>query len=340
MSTTTSYEMADPRQQRSGLACTLVANFVWGVLTPLCFTALGDVSALEILAHRIIWSALLLSGLYFLRPRGSAAAVRPGGLRLASALMVTAFILGTNWLAYVHAVTSHQMVEASLGLFLAPLLTVLLSVIFLRERLSALEMVAVGLALLGALNLCLSLGALPWVALATCTTFVVYTLCRKKLALDAVTGLLGETVILVVPAALILVHGNAAGTQRFGSSWATTLLLVGSGGLTIAGLLAHTGAVRRLRLSTLGVLQYLAPSLNFLLAVFVYGESVSQPQLVTFALIGAAVLVYGLAGMARSFPRRGARIFACQPASGVRGGLQSPAWLRRQGCRPAVSNQH
>jgi chloramphenicol-sensitive protein RarD len=340
MSAATSYEMADPRQQRAGLACTLVANIVWGVLTPLCFTALGDVPALEVLAHRVMWSALLLSGIYFVRRRGSAAAVGPRGLRIPSALVVTAFILGTNWLIYVHAVATCQMVQASLGYFLAPLLTVLLSVIFLRERLSAPQVVAVGLALLGALNLCLSVGALPWVALATCATFALYTLCRKKMALDAVTGLLGETVVLVVPAALILVHGNATGTQRFGSSWATTLLLVGSGGLTIAGLLAHTGAVRRLRLSTLGVLQYLAPSLNFLLAVFVYGESVSQPQLVTFALIGAAVLVYGMAGMARSFPRPGARISACQPASGVRGGLQSPAWLRRQGSPPVVSNRH
>jgi chloramphenicol-sensitive protein RarD len=334
MTTASDHEPTDPGQQRAGLACALTANALWG-LTPVYFHALGDVPGLELLAHRIIWSALLLFGLYLARGRGHPAPVRPRGLRLGFVLVVTALLLGVNWLTYVHAVATNQLVEASVGYFLAPLVTVLLGVIFLRDRLRTAQVVAVGLAVLGALNLCWSSGGLPWVALVLSGSFAVYSLLRKRLGLDAVTGLLGETATLLVPAGLVLACVHTTGTQRFGGTWGTTLLLVGSSVLTVAPLLAYTGAVRRLRLSTLGVMQYLAPSLNLLLAVFVYGEPLSGAQFLSFALIWIAVLIYALEGVWRSFQGRRALAAPCQPRAGFLQGYSGGPAPRR-----AVSGQH
>jgi chloramphenicol-sensitive protein RarD len=283
------------------LAYALGANLVWGLLVPVYFVALADVPGLEVLAHRIIWSAVPLFGFYLARRRSPRNPVRPWRLRTGLVLGVTALLLGANWLTYIHAAATQQLVQASIGYFLAPLMTVVLSVIFLGDRLSRTQLVAVGLAVLGALNLCWSYGDLPWVALVSGGTFALYSLLRKKVALDSVTGLLAETAILLVPAGLVLAWPQSSRTQSFGSSWETTLLLLGSGGVTVAGLLAYTGAVGRLRLSTLGVVQYLAPSLNLVLSVFVYGEPVSQAQLLSFVLIWAAVVLYALDGVWRSF---------------------------------------
>jgi chloramphenicol-sensitive protein RarD len=335
MSAAGDYDPANSGQQRAGLACALAANILWGALTPIYFKALGDVPGLEVLAHRIIWSALPLFGLYLARRRATPVTAIPRGLRIGLVLAITALLLGANWLTYVHAVATHQMVQASLGYFLAPLVTVLLSVVFLREHLSMAQVVAVGLAGLGALNLCWSCGGLPWVALVISVTFALYTLLRKKLALDAVTGLLGETATLLVPAGLVLVYATPTGTQHFGSSWGTTLLLMGTGGLTIVPLLAYAGAVRRLRLSTLGVMQYLAPTFHLLLAVLVYGEPLSRTQLVSFALIWAAVLLYALRGVWSSFQGRRALAAAYQAGTGFRRGI-----LRRPDPRPVVSQRH
>jgi chloramphenicol-sensitive protein RarD len=288
---------ADGEQARAGLTYALVANALWGLM-PVYFRALAEVPAIEVLAHRILWSVLLLFGIHFVR---HAAALPntdgPRLLRLAFPLTVTGLLLAAQWLAYIYAVFTHQVFHSSLGYFMAPLVNVLFSVWFLRDRLSKTQAIGVVLALLGTLNLCWAIRGLPWIALVIGLAFGLYALVRKQLTVDSVTGLLIEMAILLGPAILVLVHAGTTGAIRFGNSWSTSLLLISSGAWTVAPLLAYNGATRRLRLSTLGVMQFLSPTLQFVLALFAYGEPISLAQLLSFALIWAAVILYSLEGV-------------------------------------------
>jgi chloramphenicol-sensitive protein RarD len=286
--------MISPRDARIGALSAAGAFGLWG-LTPLYFKALGSVPALEIIAHRVLWSVPLLALLLFFGGGWRRLAALRRSPRLIGTLALSATLVTGNWLVYVWAVNAGRVLETSLGYFIVPLVSVALGALVLGERLSGPQRAAVGLALAGVANQVLQLGALPWVSLTLALTFGLYGLLRKRLPLDSVSALMAE-VLLATPAALIylawLVRHGETGFGRFGI--ATDLLLASAGVVTVVPLLLFSIGAHRLTLSTLGFLQYLAPSLMFLLGVFLYGEAFTASQLLTFGLIWAGLALYSL----------------------------------------------
>lgn len=282
----------------AGLAYALGAYLVWG-LSPVYFKALQAVPPLEILSHRVAWSVALLAA-------AVAASGTLGELRRSLAsrralltLGATTLLISGNWLLYIWAVNSGHLLEASLGYFVNPLVSVVLGVVALRESLSRPQLVAVGLAGVGVLWMVLGYGRFPWISLTLATTFGLYGLLRKSAGLGAVTGLLAETALLAPAALLYLGATAAAGSGAFGSGWRTSLLLAAAGAITAVPLVWFALAVRRLRLSTMGFLQYLAPSLQFALAVWLYREPFTRSHLVTFGFIWASLGLYSWDALSR-----------------------------------------
>lgn len=278
---------------RHAVLAAFTAFAIWG-LAPLYFKAVGSVPPVEIVAHRVLWSALLLAVLLALwRGFGHLRRLRTEP-RLLAVLTLTAVLTGSNWLVFVWAISADRVLEASLGYFINPLVSVLLGRLFLGERLRPLQQVAVALACAGVLWRMLQVGALPWVALFLALTFGFYGLLRKRAPIDAVSGLFVET-LLTLPLALawlgwLAVHGEL----NFGHGAATDWLLPLAGVLTAVPLMLFAFGAQRLPLSTIGFLQYIAPTLNFVLAVFVFREPFDNLQLIGFGLIWAALAVYSL----------------------------------------------
>ena len=273
----------------AGVGYAAAAYLTWG-LFPLYFHALHGVPAPEILAHRILWSALFVSLLVTaLRRWGEVRAeLRAPGtlLRLAA----SASFISANWLVYIWAVNSGHVLEASLGYFVNPLVTVLLGVVFLREPLSVRQRFAVGLTAAGVVALVVRAHRFPWVALALAVTFGMYGLIRKRVRVGALAGLLGEVAILAPLAlAFLAMLGHA---NRFGSAPSTTALLAASGAVTAIPLIWFALGVQRLRLSTIGLLQYINPTVQFAMAVFVFGEPFTAAHAVTFGCIWTSLAIY------------------------------------------------
>jgi chloramphenicol-sensitive protein RarD len=286
--------MSDPARtdrdhRASGLASAIVAYGLWGLL-PLYFKALHGVGALEILAHRIAGSAILLAaGLAIARGRAGFTRLRAGRPRV---LLATTALIAGNWLLYIWAVQSRHVLDASLGYYVNPLVNVALGVGFLGERLRPRQKAAFALAGLGVAALVLSTGRLPWIALVLAATFGLYGLLRKRADVEPVGGLLAETALLS-PAALGLVAWLALrGEGAFGRTAAETALLALAGAITSVPLLAFGHAIRRLRLSTMGIVQYLAPTGQLLLAVLAFGEPFGRAHAFTFACIWSALALY------------------------------------------------
>lgn len=303
--------MPDTRQQRIGLLYGLAAYLAWGLL-PLYFRALHGVPPLEILAHRVVWSVLLLAGLVTALRRWPEV-IRPlatGRGRLT--LLATTTLITVNWGVYIWAVHAGRVLEASLGYFVNPLVNVLLGVLFLGEALTRRQLWAVGLAGLGVAALVLSAGALPWVALVLAVSFGFYGLLRKRARVDAVAGLFSETALLAPLALGLLVVLWRDGTGHLGAAPRTTWLLVAAGLVTALPLIWFAVGVQRLRLSTIGLLQYLAPTMQFAIAVFVFGEAFTAAHAVAFACIWSSLALYTwdvLAGVARA----GGRLYRADP---------------------------
>ena len=272
----------------------LAAFCIWG-LAPLYFRAIGTVPPFEIVAHRVLWSAILLAGLIALLPfTGGFARVRSVLVqpRLLGLLAFTALLTGSNWLVFIWAIDAGRLLEASLGYFINPLVSVALGALFLRERLRPLQAAAVAIACAGVGWRVWQLDSLPWIALFLAGTFGLYGLLRKRAPVEAASGLFIET-LLVAPLALAwLVWVGQQGGLSFGSGARTDWLLPLTGVITAVPLMLFAVGARRLPLATVGFLQYLAPSLNFLVAVLVFREPLDATQLVGFALIWCALAVY------------------------------------------------
>ena len=288
--------MSRHRASASGVAFAASAYLFWGTF-PLYFRALAGVPAREILAHRIVWSALFLVLLVSATARWREVGAALRAPRALGTLAATALLISTNWVVYIWAVNAGRVLEASLGYFVNPLVTVLLGVAFLGESLSRRQAAAVALAAAGVLALVIRAGHVPWIALALAVTFGLYGLLRKRLPVDALAGLLGEVGILA-PFALAYLAWLRGGHLADGG--ARTLLLVASGVVTALPLLWFAAGVRRLQLSTVGLLQYLNPTMQFAIAVFVFGEPFGGPHAVAFGCIWAALAVYSLDALARS----------------------------------------
>ncbi len=288
-------------QGRAGLIYALAAYLSWGFL-PVFFKHLHTVSAGEIVAQRILWSLVLLAVLIgFGRRFGHlrAALRNPVALRY---LTLSALLIAANWLVYIWAVLNDHVLQASLGYFLNPLINVALGVIFLKERLGRIQMVAVALAAAGVMVLAMSAGEGLWISLALGFSFGIYGLLRKMAPVDAIEGLSIETMILAPFALGWVAWIGSSGDLAFGADRTISWLLVVSGVVTAVPLLFFAAAARRMPYATLGLLQYIAPTIVFLLAVFAYGEPLTSAHVICFALIWTGLGIYTasvLVGMRR-----------------------------------------
>ncbi len=280
-----------------GMVYAAGAYISWGLL-PLFWKALQTVPALEILAHRMVWSLLVVLVLlgYQRRWHWLQGVVRD--VRVLLTFLTTALLLTTNWFVYIWAVNAGYVVETSLGYFINPLVNVLLGVLFLKERLRFWQAVAVIIALCGVVYLTLNYGALPWIALTLAGSFGLYGLMRKTAQLSSLEGLTVETLLLFLPALAYLLGLEATDRGAFGDTDAiTSLLLVASGLATAVPLLLFAAGARLIPLSVLGILQYIAPTIQFLIGVLVYHEPLTWVRLVGFCLIWLALAVYSIEGM-------------------------------------------
>ena len=283
---------ADARRARVGFAYAAVAFFLWG-LVPIYFTALHQVPPLEIIAHRVIWSVVFLVALLAVS-RGfddlRAVLRQPRTLAI---LGLTSTLIAINWLTFVWAVSVGRLLDTSLGYFMTPQVNVLLGLLFLQERLRRTQWIALLLAAVGVLIQVLMLGQLPWIALVLAASFGCYGLFRKQVQVDPITGLLVET-LAVSPLALVyLLHLQRAGTLRFAHDGRTTdILLLLLGVVTAVPLMMFAAGAQRLRLTTIGFMQYLAPSMTFVIAIVFYGEPFVLAKVLTFLFIWAGILIY------------------------------------------------
>jgi chloramphenicol-sensitive protein RarD len=277
---------------RAGILYGLAAYGFWGVM-PLYFAAVQDVPPGEILAQRIFWCGVLLAVVLGVTGRWREMVDRLRTPGVPKTFVFTAVFLTVNWLAYIYGVTHGQTVETSLGYFINPLLSVLLGMVVLRERLRFWQAVAVLLAAAGVLIPVAAARDVPKIALTVAVSFALYGLLRKRAPVDALVGLSIETFILAPFAAGYLVILLLQGRMSLGhSGWVIDGLLLASGVITAAPLLWFGKAARMLSLSTLGILQYVAPTMQFLLAVLHLGETVAPAKWAAFVLIWAALVIY------------------------------------------------
>ena len=275
-----------------GTLYALASYALWGVL-PIYWKLLKGVPPLEILAHRIFWGLLVLLGLLAYKQRWEWLKWVRGSRRTMGTFVVTAVLLCTNWFVYIWAVNAGFIVETSLGYFINPLVNVLLGAVFLGERLRNWQKVAVMLAFLGVLWLTVTYGSLPWIALTLGVSFGIYGLLRKTAALESLEGLSLEMAILFLPALAYLLYLLLTGGFSLGRvSALQNSLLVLAGVVTAVPLLLFAMGARRVTMTTLGILQYLAPTCQFLIGVFLYNEPFGQTQLVGFGLIWLALAIY------------------------------------------------
>jgi chloramphenicol-sensitive protein RarD len=302
--------VTDPHDRaRSGLLLGLGAYLLWGVL-PLYFKAVDHVAALEIVSHRIVWSLFFLAALATLWSRWAAIRIALTTPRVLITLGCTAALIGVNWLVYIYAVVSGHVLEGSLGYYLNPLVNVLLGVVLLKEKLGTLQKGAVFLAAAGVAVLAAGAGEALWISLTLAASFALYGFVRKVAPVDSLEGLAVETLILAPLALAWIVHLQLSGTGGFLADPATDLLLVLGGAITAIPLLLFTAAARRLPYSTLGFLQYVAPSLQFLLAVLAFGEPLTTAHIVCFGAIWTALALFVVEGVRAGRAAAKARVAA------------------------------
>jgi chloramphenicol-sensitive protein RarD len=287
-----------------GLWLALAAYLLWGVF-PIYWKQLGGVSPAVLVAHRITWSFVSLLPLALLIGRGPFIRHALKDARTRRMMLLSTVLISSNWFLFVYAVGTGRVLAASLGYYMNPLLNVLLGRILLDERLSRAQALAVLLALIGVVNLAVSLGELPWISVALALSFAAYGVVRKTSPVDSLSGLVVETGLVTPLAVLFLVFvpttlGGLTTLPPLGIA-----LLVGSGLATAIPLLLFTEAAKRLRYTTLGIVQYVAPTCQLALAVLLYDEAFTRAHAITFAFIWSAVLLYAGDSLLRS--RRGLR---------------------------------
>lgn len=301
----------------TGIGLALAAYGVWG-LFPLYFALLAGVGAIEVVAHRIVWALVFCAGLLAVAGgRLGAGALRRLTARQFAVLVLAAVVLSVNWGVFVYAVESGQVVQSSLGYFTNPLVSVVLGVLVLGERLRAWQWAAVAVAAAAVVVLTVEAGRPPWIALVLAGSFGVYGLLKNRVGreMGALPGMTVETAVLLVPALAVLaaVHAGLLGDAggAFGSGVpggpgpaAGSLLLVGSGPLTAVTLIVFAGAARRIRLSTLGLIQYVTPVMHLLLGLLVFGEAMSTGRWLGFGLVWVALAVLTLDSLTSARHRR------------------------------------
>lgn len=283
-----------PRDEPMGIACALAAYALWGIV-PIYWRMLDGVPPFEVTAERIVWCAVFALLAALLRGRMSAIAAIVQTRKVLGMLALTGTLIAINWTVYIYCVASRQLVESSLGYYINPLVSIALGVCFLGEKMSRLRLVAVGLASLAVAAKAVSLGHFPWIAPVLAISFGFYGFFRKLAPVDALDGLLVETAV-VLPAALALIGlWSINGTAFFPSAdIGRDFLLVGGGPVTAIPLALFAAGARRVRLSTLGFLQYLSPSITLLLAVFGFGEPFTRFDAIAFGCVWGALALVAL----------------------------------------------
>jgi chloramphenicol-sensitive protein RarD len=308
MNLTSARARTDPdsrRRAREGFALTLAAFLLWG-FNPFYFKAVADVPPLEILAHRVVWSVALLVPFYLALRRPWPFRVLRRDPRLLRMLLASTTIIAGNWLIYIYAIASDQVLQASLGYYITPLVNVAMGILLLRERLTAVQALAVALAATGVVLQAIGVGALPWIGLGIAISFGTYGLLRKQMGIGAIDGMFVEVVLMLPIAFGFLVWWEVAGTAAFSHrGLATDLLLIAAGPVTAIPLGLFAAGARRITMVALGFCQYLAPSIYFLLGLFWYGEPFGAWSLASFVAIWLAIAVFTADGL-RTLGRRAA----------------------------------
>ena len=282
---------AADRTARAGLAFGLLAYALWGVL-PIYFKALPGVPAIDIVAHRIVWSLPFLALLVAITRGWGQITEGLRDRRTLGLLLATSALIAVNWLIYVYAVTSGHILAGSLGYYLNPLMNIMMGRFLLKEPLTRIQWAAVAIAAVGVSGLAWGAGTTLWISLTLCVSFATYGLLRKIVSIDAIAGLSIETAILFPLALGWLLWGLAAGERSFGSSESQAWLLVAAGVISTTPLLLFTAAARRLRYSTLGILQFIAPTIQFIIAVGLYDEAFTTAHAIAFGAIWTALALY------------------------------------------------
>lgn len=282
---------------RVGVLYAIGAYVLWG-LFPVYWKALRAVPAHEILCHRMTWSLLFVLGLLAVKNHWRWLGDAPRSRKTVLTFFGTASLLALNWFTYIWAVNHDYIVECSLGYFVNPLFSVFLGMVFLHERLRRWQWVAIAIAAAGVLYLTFVYGSFPWISLTLALTFGLYGLIRKTADLDALEGLTLETAILFLPALAYLLHLEAVGAGSFGHAGArTNVLLAFTGVATALPLLWFAHGARRITLTSVGLLHYIAPTLQFLLGVLVYHEPFTRTRLVGFSAVWLALAIYSVEGV-------------------------------------------
>lgn len=279
------------RRTRDGLLYGLAAYGVWGLL-PIYFKALKAIPSIDIVAHRIVWSLLVLVAFLTIARDWVAVRATLANRRTMTILLTTSVLIGANWLLYVYAINSGHILAGSLGYYLNPLANILLGRFLLKEHLGRTQWLAVGIASVGVAVLAAGALGTLWISLALCFSFATYGLLRKIAAVEALPGLAIETAILAPIAIIWLAMGGAAGRPLLGPDWTENGLLIASGVVSTVPLLCFTAAARRLPYSTVGILQFIAPTVQFLLAVIVYDEPFTTAHAIAFGCIWTALFLY------------------------------------------------
>lgn len=290
--------MTQHETMKRGVASAVGAYLLWGIL-PIYWKLVADVPAQEVIAHRIVWSLLFMLAvvMFMNRKKQLYEEIRqllaaPG--KLLALIMGTVFIT-LNWSIFVWAVNDNRVIETSLGYYISPLVSILLGIIFFRERLSLGQTLAVILAACGVFYMTMHFGSVPWAAISLAVSFGLYGLCKKRAVLSPITSITLETLIVAPVALVYLFYLHDQGIGSFEGLSRTSLLLVGGGIVTPIPLLLFANSANRLSLTTLGFVQYVAPTISLLLGIFLYHETFTTVHAVSFALIWTALFVFSAA---------------------------------------------
>ncbi len=279
-------------EQRKGIWLAVGAYSVWGV-GPIFWKWLSSVPALQVLGHRIVWSVPLLFAIIVGRRRFGVLQASFRNRTTVVAALAGGILLALNWGIYVWAVSADHIVDASLGYFINPLVSVALGVIVLREHLSTPQRIAVAIAAVGVGGMTVLVGVVPWISLALAFSFALYGLLKKRTnAAPPIEGLFMETAFVAAPALIYLAVLTGAGDRAFGTTPSITVLLIAAGAFTVAPLVLFGAAAQRIPLSLLGVLQYIAPTMQLLIGIVVYGEAVSSGEWFGFFMVWVALIIY------------------------------------------------
>ena len=288
-------------RHRSGLWAAVAAFFLWGIL-PIYWKLIDFLPPPSIVAHRTLWSLVILLAIVAWRHEGRRVYQSLRNPRTAAWLLLSGTLLAANWLLYVWATLSGRIIEGALGYYLNPFFNMFFGVLWFGDRHKPLQLAAIALALCGVALQIPAVGGFPWIALTLAITFSLYAVVKKRTPLDSRLGLTAETTLLAPIALIWILSQTSSPTAAFGGTWAHAALVVGAGLATTLPLIFFGHAARTISLSTLGIIQFLGPTLQFFIGWKLYGEPMTSSRLASFALIWLAVAIYAADALKRGKP--------------------------------------